>query len=156
MTPEQAPKRTLTDIVGGVQNLEGSCGWPHGDELIVELRKQVMSSQCLQVIDDLVNHVQGMGIAERFRRDKYPGQFMHQAQPAPTTHDIMAGGRLNEAGHKRAALLAALERVRSQILTAFHDLELLRLDIEATNMNDDGTHVPTLSDEQRRVDDLLA
>ncbi len=67
----------------------------------------------------------------------------------------MAGGRLNEAGHKRAALLAALQHVRSSILNAFNDLERVRLDIEATNMNDDGTHATALSHEERFQDDLL-
>jgi len=157
-TPEHTPnERTLADIVG-FDVLQGGSGWPHGNEVLVPMLERIGESECLVVLDELEEHVRTMGIAARFKRDKYAGQLLQDASafPARDRHDAVAGDKLNEAGHKRSVLLLRIGVVRSQILSAFHELKVLRLDIEATNMEDDGTHVPAPAPEKLREGDFLS
>ncbi len=126
MNPEhsdKAPERTLVDIDGGVQNLQQSCGWPHADAVLAAFEQRICFSQCLAVIEELEGHVRSMGIASRFRRDKY----FDEATAKPLTGtpqfshlDISFGDgirRLNEAGHKRAQLLLNLRALHSRYIS---------------------------------------
>jgi len=158
--PSVSAERTLADIVGGIQNLQVSCGWLHGDTVLNELSQRLHKSEILDVLHEVEDHIATMGIADRFSRQRFAGQLMVDSRPDPQLDrmDITfgEGEKLNEAGYKRATLLLELQAVRNQLFQVFSRLGILRLDIEATNMNDDGAHVATPSKDTIRAGNLLS
>ncbi len=159
-TTPKGDERTLAESVGGLQNLQNSCGWVHGDAVVSDMLERCKASECLKVIDELEEHIRSMGIADRFSRTEYLGQRTRAlGTPIPDAMRMNTifgqGGQLNEAGHKRGALLRGLSTIRSEILSVFGTLRALRLDIEATNMNDDGTHAATPPKDSLPAGDLL-
>ncbi len=138
--------------------LDGS-GWPHGDEVVRDVLARCHQSEALQVIDELIEHVRTMGIAPRFRADRFADQLAsNEVSDPPRTHlDYVRGGgqKLSEVGHKRECLLVELTRIRDALMQNFGELASLRLNIEATNMEADGTPVPKPSLEELRRRDVL-
>ena len=66
------------------------------------------------------------------------------------------GKKLSEKGHKRTILLIELQRIKSEFIALFENLALLREEIEATNMESDGSHVPKPSAEERKKQDTFS
>jgi hypothetical protein len=98
-----------------------------------------------------------MGIASRFRADRYAGQMFEDRGETPPSGliDLVYGGgeKLSEKGHKRSCLLIELQAIRERLSDTFSQLARLRLDIEATNMEVDGSHVPQPTEEELRRTD---
>lgn len=140
-------QRTLKDT--GIV-LEGS-GWPHGDVVVRDMFARCHASEVLHVISELIEHVRTMSIASRFREDSYAYKLTTDDELHPPLELIDvhfgSGGKLSEVGHKRAMLLKGLQGIRLDLLLLFQRLMSLRLDVEATNMEDDGSHVPKPSPE---------
>lgn len=138
--------------------LDGT-GWPHGDVVVSEMLEKCKRSEVLDVIDDLIKHVETMGIASRFKQNRYAKQEYAKDQTNPHYEmvDYLFGsaGKLSEKGHKRESLISELKRVRGEISSLFSRLSTIRLDIEATNMEDDGSHVAKPSDEERMKQDIF-
>ena len=109
-------------------------------------------SEVVRVIDELMEYVRTMGVASRFRRDRYAGQgFTNDQANPPMSHlDIIHGNgrKLSEVGHKRAVLQAELQLTRTELISVFSRLAALRLDIEVTNMEPDGSHATVPTEEQ--------
>lgn len=153
--------RTLAEIVGGPAIVEGNSGWPEGEAVVTEMLQRCGASECLKFVDELEQLVRTMGISDRFSRDHFLGQVTGGANTANadvTRLNLTFGGGeiLNEAGHTRATLALAVERVRDRLLTAFEALRVLRLDILATNMNDDGTYAAAPSEDSLRAGDRIS
>ncbi|MFH1444672.1 MAG: hypothetical protein ABIG34_04795 [Candidatus Peregrinibacteria bacterium] len=126
-------------------------GWPHGDVVTAEVLARCHQSDALEVITELIEHVRTMGIAPHFRADRFVGQACEgDVSAPPRTHlDLLCapeGKKLSEMGHKRACLLVQLAKIRDDLMKVFHQLASVRLDIEATNMDADGKHVPKPSE----------
>lgn len=149
------PDAKLGDGDGKSESLR----WPHGDAVIEEILARCHQSEALKVIDELILHVETMGIASRFKRNRYANQAltMHEATPPLGLTDFIVGkGRkLSEVGHKRATLLVELRRIRSELMLVFSRLASIRLEIEVTNMEDDGSHVPMPSAQDRERQNLF-
>ena len=127
-------------------------GWPEGDALVAELMQRCASSDAILAVEELIERVRMMGIAERFLRDKPVYSSLYG--PAETSHHAVTmprAGNVNEAGSKRRQLLHHLAIVRSELISAFGSLGIVLLDIEATNRNDDGT----VAEARPPEDDLL-
>lgn len=120
--------------------------WPHGNAVVAEVLERCHQSEALRVIDELIEHARTMGIASRFKQDRYANQLLtsHEADPPLELLDYIfgRGKKLSEVGHKRACLLTELVRIRNALQTVFSRIAFSRLDIEVTNMEGDGTHVP--------------
>ncbi|HAS33997.1 hypothetical protein A3J91_00110 [Candidatus Peribacteria bacterium RIFOXYC2_FULL_58_10] len=148
------PDKTLQDM--GVV-LTGT-GWPHGDEVVTAMLERCHQSEALNVIAELIAQARTMGISSAFRENRFVRQLSCNAEETPPLEfiDIMygKGQKLSEKGHKRASLLARLEAVRAELMHTFSELSDVRLDMEAANMESDGSHVPQPTEEELRRTNL--
>ena len=121
--------------------------WPHGEQVIREMLERCHASEALKVLDELDKYVRAMGIASRFRSDRFAYQSLVADQTSPQldlTDMVWGHGRkLSEAGYKRCLFLIMVRQVRADIMRAFADLASIRLDMEAASMEPDGTPVPS-------------
>ncbi len=124
--------------------------WPHGMHIIKEMLARCKQPEVLEVIDELMEHVRTMGVSKIFRPDRYPMQvYVHnKGTPRLNIDTIGNGNKLSEVGYRRTTLLIELQRIRNAFLTLFDALANVRLQIEETNMEFDGTHVPKPSAEE--------
>ncbi len=132
--------------------------WPEGQRIVEELLGRCHQSDALTAIDELIEHVQTMGIAPHFRRDRYVGQAWSGDELNPTLDNIDIvhgkGGKLSEAGHKRVALLIELKQIRNAIGHLFVRLGQARFDIEMANTDlGTGQRVPEPDPETRDKED---
>lgn len=135
-----------------VSRMQGT-GWTEGDVILEGIFERCHNSAALAVIDELIRRVETMGIASRFQGDRCPKSIaMNDLTDIPLNRlDIIFGNgkKLSEVGHKRATLLIHLSAIRSDFLLLIGKLGQVCLDVEAANMECDGSHVATPSPEER-------
>ena len=128
-------------------------GWPHGDVVIEKLLADYASTPLPLVLERLEAHFKTMGIATRFRGDRFANQIFAPDEVPPPLEaiDILYGHgkNLSEAGHKRARLLLELAAIRQLYENLLSRLASLCLNAEAANMECNGTQVPKPSAAQR-------
>lgn len=130
--------------------------WPRDAEVRAEVASRCNQSEVLKLLKELEERIRTMGIATRYKRDRFAGQLdaVSQVDPPVEFMDMMSlvGGKLNEAGHCRQDLLIRFRRIREALMRNFADLEDLAVCVEVASMNDDGTYQPV--PESAREDDL--
>ena len=133
------------------------CGWPEGDAVITEVLKRVYQDAFIQVLNELEQRVQEMGLPVRFRRDRYFNQvFVGSGEPEVGRLDLIYGEskKLSEVGHKRAELLIRIEALRREAACLFSKLANLALEIDITNLEEDGTPVPDPLPDLRKAENI--